>query len=127
MTGDLEVRFIRRCIEVPRSITGDPAVLVMDSHGSHFTLDLLTYCRHSGLHGLLRPPHTTHILQREDLVLSAFQHVQRSVSSVSQRCCTLESCCSQGRRKYRLGEGDLVDVAHEAWRIALSQETACRR
>ena len=39
-----------------------------DGHGSHFTLELLTYCRSVGIHIVLRPPHTTHILQGEDVV-----------------------------------------------------------
>ena len=39
----------------------------MDGHGSHFTLDLLMHCRAVGLHIVLRPPHTTHILQGEDV------------------------------------------------------------
>lgn len=95
-------------------------MLVMDGHGSHFTLDLLAYCRHIGLRGLLRPPHTTHILQREDSVhfsmIKDLYH-QSKMLHLGKKLLT---------RKYPLGEGDLVDVAREAWRTALSQETACR-
>lgn len=40
----------------------------MAAIGSHFTLELLEYCRAIGLHIVLRPPHTTHILQGEDVV-----------------------------------------------------------
>ena len=46
----------------------NPAVIIMDGHGSHFTLELLLYCRQVGFKVVLRPPHTTHILQGEDVV-----------------------------------------------------------
>ena len=69
VTGDLGIRYTRGCIEpcLPDLSPEHPAVLIMDGHGSHFTLDLLEYCRGIGLHVVLRPPHTTHVLQGEDV------------------------------------------------------------
>ena len=63
------MRYIRGCVEpsIADLSPSNPAILITDGHGSHFTLELLTYCRSIGLHILLRPPHTTHILQGEDV------------------------------------------------------------
>jgi len=36
-------------------------------HGSHLTLDLLNFCRENNIIIVLRPPHTTHKLQGEDV------------------------------------------------------------
>ena len=68
VTGDLGVRYIRGCIEPCFSDLSpeNPVVLIMDGHGSHFTLDVLNYCRQVGIRVVLRPPHTTHLLQGED-------------------------------------------------------------
>ena len=70
VTGDLGIKYIRGCIEpcIPDLSVERPAVLIMDGHGSHFTLEVLRYCRSIGLVIVLRPPHTTHILQGEDVV-----------------------------------------------------------
>lgn len=47
MTGDLGVRYIRGCIEpsMPDLSPENPGLLILDGHGSHFTLELLLYWR----------------------------------------------------------------------------------
>ena len=69
VTGDLALVYIVGCVEpcLEDLSPENPALLIMDGHGSHFTLDLLMHCRAVGLHIVLRPPHTTHILQGEDV------------------------------------------------------------
>ena len=49
---DLGIRWIRGCLEpcIPDLSPEKPAVLAMDGHSSHFTLELLTYCRQVGIH-----------------------------------------------------------------------------
>ena len=43
VTGDLGVRYLRGCLEpcLPDLSPSNPAVLIMDGHGSHFTLECL--------------------------------------------------------------------------------------
>eukprot|EP00961_Rhodomonas_salina_P250951 3392494-Rhodomonas_salina.1 len=38
----------------------DPVVLIVDGHGSHFTVEVLEFCIEHGIHIVLRPPHTSH-------------------------------------------------------------------
>jgi len=122
MTGDLGVRYIRGCVEpcLPDLSPENPAVLIMDGHGSHFTLELLTYCRQIGLHIILRPPHTTHILQGEDVVhFNVFKDLyQQEKMVVLGRKLLLGS--------YRLNVGDLLDIVRAPWHIAFSQENCLK-
>ena len=68
---DFGIRYIQGCVEpcLLDLSPENPVLLIMDGHGSHFTLELLHYCRARGLHVhiVLRPPHTTHVLQGEDV------------------------------------------------------------
>ena len=51
VTVDFGVRYIQGCVEpcLPDLSPENPALLIMDGHGSHFTLKLLHYCRARGL------------------------------------------------------------------------------
>ena len=86
----------------------------MDGHGSHFTLELLTYCRSIGLHILLRPPHTTHILQGEDVVhFNVFKpkYHQAKMLALAQKVLT---------GAHRLTVADLLGVAKAPWEEAFN-------
>jgi hypothetical protein len=43
-------------------------LLIVDGHGSHFTWASLKYLKDHHIELILRPPHTTHWLQGEDLI-----------------------------------------------------------
>lgn len=87
----------------------------MDGHGSHFTLELLQYCRQIGLHVYLRPPHTTHILQGEDVVhFREFKGAYHQAKMVKLGQKVLRGVC-------KLTVGDLLDVARAPWEAAFSQ------
>ena len=40
-----------------------PLILLMDGYGSHFTYEVLLWCRLHHIVIILRPPHTSHWLQ----------------------------------------------------------------
>ena len=116
MTGDLGVRYIRGCVEPAMAGLSpeNPGVLLMDGHGSHFTLELLMYCRSIGLHIILRPPHTTHIIQGEDVVnFLAFKGKYRQAKILKMGKKIFQGKC-------RLTAADLLDVAREPWEDAFS-------
>lgn len=122
VTGDLGVRYIRGCVEpsIPDLSPENPAVLIMDGHGSHFTLELLTYCRSIGLHVVLRPPHTTHIVQGEDVV-----HFRKFKDMYHQSKMTkLGQKVLQGT--YKLTVADLLDVCRVPWETAFNQANTLR-
>ena len=122
VTGDLGVRYIRGCVEpsIKDLSPSDPAVLIMDGHGSHFTLELLTYCREIGLLILLRPPHTTHILQGEDVqhfaVFKPAYH-QAKIMQVNEN--VLQGIC-------RLKASDLLRCAKAPWERAFNMENTLK-
>jgi len=117
VTGDLGIRYIRGCVEpaMPELSPENPGLLIMDGHGSHFTLELLMYCREIGLHVVLRPPHTTHILQGEDVVhFNLFKDLY-----VQSKLLKLGAKIFKGT--YKLTVGDMLDVVREPWQIAFNQ------
>ena len=50
---------------------GRTRVLLMDGHGSHYTLKLLEYAQANNIVILGYPPHCTHVLQGLDVVCFA--------------------------------------------------------
>ncbi len=46
----------------------DPVVILLDGHSSHWSLEVLEYCVENRIHLVLRPPHTLHISQGEDVI-----------------------------------------------------------
>ena len=117
VTGDLGLRYIKGCIEpcLPDLSQEYPAVLIMDGHGSHFTLELLQYCRSVGIHIILRPPHTTHILQGEDV-----EHFARFKPAYHQNKMRVlgKNIFAHGAAK--LTTADLLLAAKEPWESAFS-------
>jgi hypothetical protein len=93
----------------------------MDGHGSHFTLELLVYCRSIGLVVVLRPPHTTHILQGEDVV-----HFAMFKPKYHQAKMVALAAKIFGSRSYKLTAQDLLGVAKEPWEAAFSL-TQCQK
>lgn len=122
VTGDLGVRYIRGCVEpsIPELSPSNPAILIMDGHGSHFTLELLQYCRSIGLHILLRPPHTTHILQGEDvqhfMVFKPLYH-QAKLLKIHER-----ALCGE----YKLRCDDLLACAKAPWERAFNLDNCLK-
>ena len=122
VTGDLGVRYIRGCVEpaIQDLSPSNPAVLIMDGHGSHFTLDLLTYCRGIGLHILLRPPHTTHILQGEDVQhFAVFKPAYHQAKCLQVHDNALTGTC-------RLKACDLLRCAKAPWEKAFDLENCLK-
>ena len=93
----------------------NPAILIMDGHGSHFTLELLEHCREVGLHILLRPPHTTHVLQGEDVVhFGIFKPKYQA-----EKLRALSAAVLAGRTS--LTARDLLSCARGPWEEAFNQ------
>ena len=85
------------------------------------TLELLHYCRARGLHIVLRPPHTTHVLQGEDVQYFTIFKPQylRAKYELTQARLFLG-------KSPRLTAGDLLLCAKEAWETAFNLEHSLR-
>ncbi len=44
-----------------------PILVMFDGHSTHLSYDLVSHCHEMGIELLMRPPHTTHLLQPEDV------------------------------------------------------------
>ena len=88
----------------------------MDGHGSHFTFELLKHCREIGLHILLRPSHTTHVLEGEDLVnFAVFKSHHHETKQMALASKILHGEGAQ------LSPADLLLCARDAWQNAFSK------
>ena len=66
---------------IPKTRPSDPlerSLLVLDSHGSHETVEFMCLCYQHKIHLLFLPPHTSRVLQPLDLsVFSQLKHYYR--------------------------------------------------
>jgi hypothetical protein len=118
VTDDLGLKYIKSCVEpsLPGLSKDHPAVLIMDGHGSHFTFELLKHCQEIGLHILLRPPHTTHVLQDEDVVnFAVFKSHHQKTKQMALASKILHGGGAQ------LSPADLLLCARDAWQNAFSK------
>ena len=118
MTGDVGVKYVTGCVALclPDLSPDAPAALILDGHGSRFTLEFLTYCRSIGIIVVLRPPHTTHVLQGEDVTHFRFfksAYHQAKMLRLSDKI--LRGSC-------RLTSADLIAAAKIPWQEAFSQK-----
>ena len=69
MTDDMMLFYLRYVVVpcFPDLSSDNPIVFIVDGYGSHFTLEVLIYCRDNNIILILRPPHCSHIIQNEDV------------------------------------------------------------
>ncbi len=97
-----------------------PLVLICDGHGSHISLPALDLCREHGIHVVLRPPHTSHILQLEDVAnFREFKPLLRvQVASQLTRKALAQVRESDEMPSAVLGNEDLMACVREPWMTA---------
>ena len=68
MEWALSVKYFKsNIVDILKPTAEDPIVVICDGHGSHMTLQLINFCRENNIVIVMRPPHTTHKLQGEDV------------------------------------------------------------
>jgi len=116
VTGDVGVKYVTGCIApcLPDLSADAPAVLILDGHGSHNrVLDLPI-----GIIVVLRPPHTTHVLQGEDVThLRFFKSAYHQAKMLRLSDNVLRGSC-------RLTSADLIAAAKVPWQEAFSRKDA---
>lgn len=58
--------FIKHFVKHTKCSKEQPALIVLDNHASHLSVDMINYCRENGITLLSFPPHTSHKLQPLD-------------------------------------------------------------
>ena len=83
-----------------------PALLIMDGHGSHVSIDVIELARDNDIHLLCLPSHTTHILQLYDI--GVFKLFKFNFS----KACTRYLAANPGRV---ITSDRLASLVAEAW------------
>jgi hypothetical protein len=82
-------------------------LLIMDGHGSHITMDFLSYCAEERILVLIYPPHSTHTLQPLDVV--CFSPLATNYTTAL----AIHLHSSQGLTPFQ--KGDFFKILWEAW------------
>jgi hypothetical protein len=114
---DIGVQYLSQVIAPVFQPTADnPLVVICDGHGSHLTLSLLEYCRSASIFIILRVPHTSHLLQGEDVSsFSCFKPELRR-QKAKMLVANVEKC-----GYYGLHPSDFMKVVTPAWNKAFSK------
>ena len=107
-------------------------MMICDGHGSHLSREFLQLCLDRGVILILRPPHTSHVSQGEDVVnffnfkgaarektLQASQKKYRLLPPYND---PLAWGGNQAKETAQLGNSDLMFCVREPWEHAFSRE-----
>ena len=101
---------------------GFRVMVICDGHGSHLTLEILTFCRQTGIDLVIRVPHTSQDTQNEDLEL--FGPLENSF--VANKGVRLAQVASASRGRYSLNFSDLGAVLKPAFDKIFTQINVMR-
>ena len=122
---DVGVIYMRRCLLpcMPADTSPQkPCVVIMDGYGGHLSLALVEFCREHGIVIVLRPPHTSHRLQGEDVV--NFNYFKQAFDR--ERGTVFDRVVLGHRERHGLGLQHLSTCVKAPWEEAFSQERNLR-
>ena len=72
ITGEISAEWIKQFDELTcKKVPGQPRLLLVDGHCSHYTYEFLNYARAHDIHVLCYPSHATHVFQGLDVICFA--------------------------------------------------------
>ena len=72
ITGKISAEWIKQFDELTcKKVPGQPWLLLVDGHCSHYTYEFLNYARAHDIHVLCYPSHATHVFQGLDVICFA--------------------------------------------------------
>ena len=125
MTDDMGAVYLDKVIfPALKPTMEDPMILICDGHGSHLTYSFLQKCHGEGetpiVYLVLRPPHTSHRLQCEDVINFAVYKplvAKKRTAVFMQR--VLAKNCPKSRN---LNLRDTNEISADAWEKSFSEE-----
>jgi len=122
MTDDMGITYINKVIIPAFNPTmKNPMVLLCDGHGSHISYEFLQACHGGGatpkIFLILRPPHTSHKLQVEDVVSFG---VYKPLLAKSRALAFMKKML-HSQRSSGLNMLDLNDICKAPWETAFSR------
>lgn len=67
ITEELFILWLQHFVSFVKPTPSEPALLILDNHSSHISLQAYNYCKENGVVMLSLPPHTSHRLQPLDI------------------------------------------------------------
>jgi hypothetical protein len=96
----------------------NPVVLICDGYGSHLAWDFIQRCIELGVHVILRPPHTSHVTQGEDVQGGHF-HTFHRLERNEKQLVTQQLLVSPAKDK-KLHRKHVMRITRAAWEEAFS-------
>jgi hypothetical protein len=96
----------------------NPVVLICDGYGSHLAWDFIQRCIELGVHVILRPPHTSHVTQGEDVQGGHF-HTFHRLERKEKQLVTQHLLVSSFKDR-KLHRKHVMRITKAAWEEAFS-------
>jgi hypothetical protein len=90
-------------------------LLILDGHGSHLTIEFISYCNCHRILLMVFPPHSTHTLQPLDVVL--FKPLSQNYSN------ELTTYLHRAQGLISIKKGDFFPLFWRAWQASFKQST----
>jgi hypothetical protein len=104
----------------------NPVVLICDGYGSHLHFKFLERCVQLGVRVILRPPHTSHVTQGEDVQQGHFHkfHLQerKAKAELKARLLVHPRRTQHNLRISQLQRSDIPKITKKAWEEAFSYD-----
>jgi hypothetical protein len=129
MNNAMTIPYLNACImpHFPNLTEDHPLVMICDGHGSHLTWELIQWARENNVMILLRPPHTTHVTQGEDVHgfgLFKKDFANEKAHFMNDLRAKIEQAKSNGNNtanmKNDLHWSDLMTLIRQPWQNAFS-------
>jgi hypothetical protein len=102
-----------------------PILLICDGYGSHLCWEFIQRCIATGVHVILRPPHTSHLTQGEDVRGGHF-HTFHNAERVAKLNLTQRLLLSPRTQNRKLQRSHIMAITSAAWEQAFDV-TVCQR
>ena len=100
-----------------------PIVLILDGCGVHLRYGFLKRCFEAGVHVLLRPPHTSHAIQPEDLI---HFKVFKACFTKAKDAALLEKVSQAMLKVPKLSSEDFMSCFTKSWEAAFTPENCLK-
>ena len=128
MTDDIMMEWLEKCLcpMFPDLSPQNPILLIFDGYGCHLYFEFLKKARELGVRIILRPPHSSHVTQGEDVRGGHFHtfHVQERKDKMALKARLLLNPRrnAHNMRSSQLLRSDIMAITKKAWEEAFAHD-----
>lgn len=126
MTDDIMIEWLEKCLcpMFPDLSPENPILLICDGYGCHLYLAFLKKARELGVRIILRPPHSSHVTQGEDVQGGHFHtfhfHERKEKMALKSKLLLTPRRNAQNMRSSQLLRSDIMAITKKAWMEAFA-------